>query len=63
VQPARGGEKPLLAAAIAIRPLETIEREYILSTLDKVNGNRSLAARLLGIGRNTLGRKLRSYGL
>ena len=55
-------EGPLPASAAGIRPLEQVEREHILSALAKVAGNRSLAARLLGIGRNTLARKLRDYG-
>ncbi|MGC4113612.1 MAG: helix-turn-helix domain-containing protein [Myxococcales bacterium] len=52
---------PLPAAAHGIRTLEAVEREHILSALEKVGGNRSEAARLLGIGRNTLARKLRGY--
>ena len=42
-----------------LRPLREVEREYILHVLDSVNGNRSAAARLLGIGRNTLLRKIK----
>ncbi|HEY3445903.1 MAG TPA: sigma 54-interacting transcriptional regulator [Myxococcales bacterium] len=53
--------EPLPAEAQGIRTLESVEREHILSALEKVGGNRSLAARLLGIGRNTLARKLRGY--
>ncbi|TNE87704.1 MAG: sigma-54-dependent Fis family transcriptional regulator [Deltaproteobacteria bacterium] len=41
-----------------IRPLEEVELEYIRHVLDRCDGNKSLAARLLGIGRNTLARKL-----
>jgi len=39
-------------------PLEKIERAHILATVRHCNGNRTKAARLLGIGRNTLWRKL-----
>jgi DNA-binding NtrC family response regulator len=39
-------------------PLERIEREYILRTLDAVRGNQSQAARVLGIDRRTLTRRL-----
>ena len=46
-----------------VRPLEDVEREHILRVVDHVDGNRTLAAKLLGIGRNTLTRKLKSYGL
>jgi DNA-binding NtrC family response regulator len=41
--------------------LSEVEKQVILSTLDAVNGNKSKAARILGIGRKTLLRKLESY--
>jgi Nif-specific regulatory protein len=41
------------------RPLADVEREHIAATLAYCHGNRSRAAALLGIGRNTLLRKLR----
>lgn len=44
------------------RPLADIEREYILAVLEDVGGNQSQAARRLGISRNTLARKLKTYG-
>jgi len=44
-------------------PLEEIERRYLLHVLNSVGGNRTLAARILGIARRTLYRKLESYGL
>ena len=37
--------------------LATVERSHILRTISEVSGNRTLAAQLLGIGRNTLLRK------
>jgi len=40
-------------------PLREVEREHIRQTLEACGGNRSEAARLLGIGRNTLLRKLK----
>ena len=43
--------------------LDEIEREHILKRLEECGGNRSEAARQLGISRNTLARKLKSYGL
>jgi Nif-specific regulatory protein len=49
------------AAAFRPRSLAEVEREHILATLEAAEGNRSRAAALLGIGRNTLQRKLRQY--
>ena len=42
--------------------LDEIEREHILTRLEACDNNRSEAARQLGISRNTLARKLKSYG-
>jgi transcriptional regulator of acetoin/glycerol metabolism len=35
----------------------------ILSTITQLNGDKLMAARLLGIGKTTLYRKLKEYGL
>jgi DNA-binding protein Fis len=43
--------------------LEEAERAHILAVLEHVAGNQSHAAKILGIGRNTLARKLKTYGL
>jgi two-component system response regulator HydG len=43
-------------------PLEEIERRYIIRVLEKVGGHQINAARLLGIDRRTLYRRLRQYG-
>ncbi len=43
--------------------LADIEKEHILSVMDMVQGNKSEAAQLLGIHRDTLLRKLKKYGL
>jgi DNA-binding protein Fis len=40
------------------RTLEAIERAYILKILRQVNGNKSEAAKILGITRQTLRKKL-----
>jgi two-component system response regulator HydG len=45
-----------------LRSLEQVEREHILAVLDACRGVQSIAARVLGIARNTLGRKLKAYG-
>lgn len=41
--------------------LKTLERLYILRTLDSVNGSRKMAVALLGISERTLRHKLRQY--
>ena len=43
--------------------LDEVERKTILKTLDLTKGNKSKAARLLGITRRTLHKKLKAYGL
>jgi len=39
-------------------PLEEVERRYIMTVLEAVGGNKTLAARVLGLDRKTLYRKL-----
>ena len=43
--------------------LEQIERSHIIMVYKQTGGNKSRSARLLGIGLNTLRRKLQSYGV
>ena len=43
--------------------MEEVERRYILHVLHAVGGNKSNAARVLGLDRKTLYRKLNSYGV
>lgn len=52
-------EKSLLASAGST--IADMERELILNTLDKVNGNRTRAAEMLGITVRTLRNKLNEY--
>ncbi|MFH1723881.1 MAG: sigma-54 dependent transcriptional regulator [Elusimicrobiota bacterium] len=47
----------------AVRPLREVEKEHILTTLDACGGNQGEAAKRLKIGRNTLWRKLKEYGI
>jgi two-component system, NtrC family, response regulator HydG len=56
----RGGEaaKPGLPAGLTLRELE---QQYILQTLGSVGGNRTQAARLLGISLRCLQYKLKAY--
>ncbi|MEO8882102.1 MAG: sigma-54 dependent transcriptional regulator [Devosia sp.] len=46
-----------------VTPLADLERELIVFALGKYQGRMSAIARALGIGRSTLYRKLRDYGL
>jgi two-component system response regulator HydG len=43
--------------------LKELQRHHILSALERHGGNQAEAARELGIGRNTLWRRLKEYGL
>ena len=52
-QPSIGGEEPL--------PLEQIERQHILRTLESTDGNRTQASKILGISIRTLRNKLSIY--
>jgi DNA-binding NtrC family response regulator len=45
-----------------ILPMAEIEKEAILSTIAQLNGDKLTAAKLLGIGKTTLYRKLKEYG-
>jgi two-component system response regulator HydG len=58
VQPARG-----LSTGLRIVPLAELEKQAIVSTIDQLNGDKLLAARLLGIGKTTLYRKLKEYAI
>ncbi len=50
-------------SSIAGKPLEEVERQAVVGTLDLCGGNKSEAARRLGITRKTLHSKLKKYGL
>jgi transcriptional regulator of acetoin/glycerol metabolism len=54
------GERPAPAASIV--PLEVLERDAIERAIRALDGNVSLAAERLGIGRATLYRKIAQYG-
>jgi two-component system response regulator HydG len=59
VAPQRSRERESGATA----PLEEIEREHILEVLRQVNGNRMAAAKVLGISRRALYRRLERHHL
>ncbi|MBU3023219.1 sigma-54 dependent transcriptional regulator [Aestuariibacter sp. A3R04] len=44
------------------RTIEDVEKELIYATLEKVNGNKTLAADMLGISTKTLYNRLHAYG-
>ncbi|HEY0307191.1 MAG TPA: sigma-54 dependent transcriptional regulator [Acidobacteriaceae bacterium] len=46
-----------------ILPIADLEKRAILSTIEKLNGDKLMAAKLLGIGKTTLYRKLKEYGV
>ena len=52
-----------MPATDGTRTLEDMEKEAIVATLAASNGNKSEAARRLGISRKTLHNKLKAYGL
>ena len=56
-------QTPSIARGDIGRPLADVEREHILRTLRAVKGNKSAAARALGLNRKTLYRKLRQHCL
>ena len=55
--------RPKLAAPDRSAPLGKMEKDLIFETLKGTLGHQQKAARLLGISRRTLSRKLRSYAL
>jgi two-component system response regulator HydG len=57
------GEAPLEQAIPGDLPLEEVEKASILKTLELTGGNKSEAARRLGITRRTLHKKLKKYGV
>ncbi|MEY4547093.1 MAG: hypothetical protein RL685_3288 [Pseudomonadota bacterium] len=52
-----------IATRDTLRPLEEIEKEYILAALELNGGNQTRTAELLRIGSATLYRKLKAYGV
>lgn len=54
---------PSPGAGYRVVPIVQMEKEAILNTLQLLNGDKLRAAKLLGIGKTTLYRKLKEYGL
>ncbi|MBZ5512794.1 MAG: sigma-54 dependent transcriptional regulator [Acidobacteriia bacterium] len=62
--PIQNANHPMLTESTdggKIVPIADLEREAILRTIDQLKGDKLLAARLLGIGKTTLYRKLKEY--
>jgi two-component system response regulator HydG len=63
--PLHGGNGHVAVSAdvsAKIIPMSELEKRTILNTITQLNGDKLLAARLLGIGKTTLYRKLKEYG-
>ena len=67
----RGGERSLGGVSLSDREttpvrivsIAELEKTAILGTIRQLNGDKLMAARLLGIGKTTLYRKLKEYGI
>jgi DNA-binding NtrC family response regulator len=57
-----GGQEPE-AGTLGVMTLADLERQAILDAIRKLRGDKLQAARLLGIGKTTLYRKLKEYGI
>jgi DNA-binding NtrC family response regulator len=56
-------DKPIAPPLQPVTPLAELERQAILRTLHELKGDKLTTARLLGIGKTTLYRKLKEYGI
>jgi two-component system response regulator HydG len=57
------GLPPTAVGSVGRATLKELQRSHIISALERHGGNQVKAARELGIGRNTLWRRLKEYGL
>jgi DNA-binding NtrC family response regulator len=57
----RGGARPGAASGVP-RTLAELEKRHVLAVLDETAGNRTRAAKILGISATTLWRKLKAWG-
>lgn len=62
-EPVQAMAKTIHPQAGEIMSLERLERKIILEALESAGGNISRCAKVLGIGRNTLYRKLKKYSI
>jgi DNA-binding NtrC family response regulator len=61
IHSAPGGLMGVTQPTNGVVPMAEIEKQSILNALTQVNGDKMLAAKLLGIGKTTLYRKLKEY--
>ena len=54
------GDQP---SAIYEMVINTVEKPHLLYIMNKTEGNQSKAAKMLGLNRNTLRKKLKQYNL
>jgi two-component system response regulator HydG len=57
------GEPAVEGAPLQLTTLADLERQVILGAIRALNGDKLQAAKLLGIGKTTLYRKLKEYGI
>ncbi len=57
------GAQRVVGSSQELLSLEEVERRYVQHVLETVGDNKSIAARILGVGRRTLYRKLERWGL
>jgi two-component system response regulator HydG len=57
------GDPPEAEAVPGVTTLADLERQAILAAIRTLHGDKLQAARLLGIGKTTLYRKLKEYGI
>ncbi len=57
------GQDLVTLSVHSVTPLADLERRAILNAIEYTKGDRTVAAAMLGIGRTTLYRKLKEYGL
>ncbi len=60
---AANGEPVPVGNEPGVKTLADLERDAILGAIRTLNGDKLQAARLLGIGKTTLYRKLKEYGI
>jgi len=55
-------EEPSASSMSAGKTIEQVEKALIYATLDEVDGNKTMAADMLGISTKTLYNRLHAYG-